>query len=222
MKKTETKEVTTEQNCVVKAPNLRVAEFIIEGVSPYVQQAFSAEAMQMIMEKQMAGSQAKKKNAKEAKDFDKRYQQSMHRTEDGTVGIPAPAFRNAMISACRLVGFKMTLAKLSVEVEADGFDVSDGTPLVFFTKGEPEKAIHHVRLATGVCDLAVRAMWKPGWRANLRVRYDADQFTMQDLANLLLRAGLQVGIGCGRPDSRTSNGCGWGKFQLVVGVSSNS
>jgi hypothetical protein len=32
-----------------------------------------------------------------------------------------------------------------------------------------------------------------------------------------LRAGLQVGIGCGRPDSRTSNGCGWGKFQIVNG-----
>jgi hypothetical protein len=211
-------QTANDAQCVVRAPNLRVAEFIIEGVSPYVQQAFSAEATQMIMEKQMAGSQAnKKKGGKEAKDFDKRYQQAMHRTEKGELGIPAPAFRNAMISACRLVGFKMTLAKLSVEVDADGFDAADGTPLVFFVKGEPEKAIHHVRLATGVCDLAVRAMWRAGWRAKLRVRYDADQFALQDLANLLLRAGLQVGIGCGRPDSRTSNGCGWGKFQIVNG-----
>ncbi len=205
----------TDSACVVRAPNLQVAEFIIEGVSPYVQQTFSAEAMQMIMAKQMAGSQAKKKNAKEAKDFDLRYEQAKHRTDDGATGIPAPAFRNAMISACRLVGFKMTLAKLSVEVDADGYDAADGTPLVFFTRGEPEKVVHHVRLATGVCDLAVRAMWKPGWQAKLRVRFDADQFAVQDLANLLMRAGLQVGIGCGRPDSRTSNGCGWGKFKIV-------
>lgn len=206
-----------EQPCVIKAPNLRVAEFVIEGESPYVQHAFSKKAADMMMEKQMAGSQAKKRNAKEAKDFDAKYQEALHRTADGQVGIPAPAFRNAMISACRLVGFKMTLAKMSVEVDADGFDAADGTPLVFFVKGEPEKAIHHVRLATGVCDLAVRAMWKPGWRAKLRVRFDADQFTVTDLANLLLRAGLQVGIGCGRPDSRTSNGCGWGKFKIVNG-----
>ena len=35
-------ETANDAQCVVKAPNLRVAEFLIEGVSPYVQQAFSA------------------------------------------------------------------------------------------------------------------------------------------------------------------------------------
>jgi hypothetical protein len=32
--------------------------------------------------------------------------------------------------------------------------------------------------------------------------------------NLMLRAGQQVGIGEGRPDSPNSNGLGWGRFAL--------
>jgi len=34
------------------------------------------------------------------------------------------------------------------------------------------------------------------------------------LTNLLARAGLQVGIGEGRPDSKNSAGMGWGLFQI--------
>ena len=57
-------------------------------------------------------------------------------------------------------------------------------------------------------------MWQTGWEAALRVQYDADQFTRHDVTNLLVRVGLQVGIGEGRPDSRKSNGQGWGLFDV--------
>jgi hypothetical protein len=46
------------------------------------------------------------------------------------------------------------------------------------------------------------------------VRFDADQFTLRDIANLLLRAGMQVGVGEGRPDSKKSCGMGWGTFEI--------
>jgi len=35
--------------------------------------------------------------------------------------------------------------------------------------------------------------------------------------NLLHRAGLQVGIMEGRPDSKDSCGCGWGTFKIANG-----
>ena len=41
--------------------------------------------------------------------------------KDGTASMSL-RFVSALISACRLVGFKMTLAKLSVFVEEDGRD----------------------------------------------------------------------------------------------------
>jgi hypothetical protein len=56
-------------------------------------------------------------------------------------------------------------------------------------------------------------MWRQ-WTSKVRVAYDADQFTLQDVTNLMSRVGLQVGIGEGRPDSRDSAGLGWGTFKL--------
>jgi hypothetical protein len=155
---------------------------------------------------------ANKGKKREPKNFEAMYESSKHKASGGWCGIPAGAFRNAMISACRLCGFKMTLAKLSVFVQPDGFDELDGTPLVKIV-GTPEQHIMPGRNDNGSVDLRIRAMWR-AWSAVLRVRFDADQFSVDDVGNLLLRAGEQVGVGEGRPDSRDSNGIGWGTFTL--------
>lgn len=197
----------------IKPANIQTAVFKIKGTAPMVQARFSAKAMQAMKEKHLAGSTARKSNKKEARDFESDYEGAFHLSNEGWQGIPASAFRAAMISACRLVGFKMTVAKLSVFIEADGIDKVDGIPLVRF-EGEPEYTELAVRNATGVTDIRVRPMWRE-WSATLRVKYDADQFTAADVTNLLARVGMQVGIGEGRPDSRQSTGLGWGTFELV-------
>lgn len=202
-----------QESLTINPPNFKTAEFTIIGTAPYVQQAFSEKARNAIKFKQEKGSTSNKGTAKEAKDFMECYHNSMHVSKDGWKGIPAGAFRAAMISACRTVGFKMTMAKLSVFVEADGFDKADGTPLVKISKGEPRYCEHMVRIQQTV-DVRARAMWDEGWEAKLRVRFDADQFTLSDLSNLLMRVGVQVGVGEGRPDSKSSAGMGWGTFAL--------
>ncbi len=199
----------------IQPPNMQVAVFRIRGVAPYVQNKFSAKAREQMREKHEAGSTAKKNTKREAKDFEQCYQGAIHKSSEGWIGLPAPAFRNAMISACRMCGFQMTRAKLAVFVLPDGFDETDGQPLVKFVKGEPVYHETYTRNETGVVDLRPRPMWHPGWEADVRVQFDADQFTLQDVANLLLRAGIQVGIGEGRPDSKKSAGMGWGLFEIV-------
>lgn len=209
---------TTNQEAVkvtIPMPNLQRARFRIRGDAPFVQHRFSVKAKEMMIEKQMAGSTGKKGGKREAKDFDACYLGAMYETEDGKHGIPAAAFRCAMISACKIVGFHMTKAKLAVFITAQGFDKDDGTPLVLFTKGEPRKHEAHVRLETGVADIRVRPMWMPGWEADLEVHWDGDIMTQTDIANLLNRAGMQVGVGEGRPDSKKSTGMGWGTFMIV-------
>mgnify|MGYP001580518047 FL=1 len=57
-------------------------------------------------------------------------------------------------------------------------------------------------------------MWREGWEARVRIRYDGDQFSLADVSNLLARAGLQVGVGEGRADSKNSAGIGWGFFAM--------
>lgn len=199
----------------ITAPNFQTAVFTIVGTAPYVQNKFSNKARETIRETQEAGSTAKKGKKREGKNFIEAYEQAQHVTAEGWRGIPAPAFRAGLISACRMAGFQMTRAKLSVFIEADGFDYDDGTPLVRITKGEPRYTEHAVRVGMGTTDLRARAMWDAGWQAVVRVRFDADQFTAEDVANLMLRAGAQVGVGEGRPDSKSSTGMGWGTFTFA-------
>jgi len=202
----------TKKTVRISEPNLKTAIFNIEGISPFVQLRFSEKSKGEILAKHMAGSQAKKGGRKKAKDPDALFEGAMYKVREGWRGIPTSSFRNALISACRLVDFKMTIAKLAFFIEPDGFDAEDGTPLVKIT-GEPRLHIGHVRNATGVIDLRVRAMWE-NWSAQLRVTYDADLFNETDIANLLAKAGLQVGVGEGRPDSKKSAGMGWGQFKV--------
>ena len=203
---------TITQAVQIKPANIQTAIFKIRGTAPLVQARFSEKAKQAMMAKMAMGSQANKSKVKEARDFDEDMRRAMHISEDGWQGIPAGAFRNAMISSCRLVGFKMTLAKLSVFIEADGFDKVDGIPLVKF-EGKPERHEMAARVGIDGTDIRIRPMWRK-WSAAVRVKYDADQFSTQDITNLMQRVGLQVGIGEGRPDSRSSAGLGWGTFEL--------
>ena len=207
--------IQKKQEVVIAAPNFKTGVFRIRGTAPYVQNAFPEKVREMIRLIQEAGPQAKKGKKRDPKDFQACYEGAQHMAVEGWNGIPAPAFRAGMVSACRVVGFAMTRAKLSVFVEADGFDAVDATPLVKILKGKPRYVEHAVKNETGVCDIRARPMWDPGWEADVRVRFDGDQFSMQDVANLLLRVGAQVGIGEGRADSRKSAGMGWGFFELV-------
>jgi hypothetical protein len=202
----------------IKPPKFGDTTVTIVGMAPLVINAFSQKAREQMKAKHVAGSVSRKGQKREPKDFDALYKAAMHVSRDGWLGIPAAAFRNAMISACRIVGFKMTIAKLSVFIHADGYDKVDGTPLVKITKGKPEYVEHAVRNETGVPDIRPRPMWAEGWEARVSVRWDEDQFSVSDVMNLLARVGQQVGIGEGRPDSKNSAGMGWGLFTIKAGL----
>ncbi len=212
---------TTKKNQVevtIKPPKMGSTTITIVGTAPLVMNAFSAKAREEMRRKQEAGSAGRKGTKREPKDFQAAYEAAKHVSREGWIGIPAAAFRTAMISACRLVGFKMTIAKLSVFVHADGYDAVDGTALVQITKGEPKYVEHPVRNESGVADIRPRPMWAEGWEARVSMRWDEDQFTASDVLNLLARVGLQVGICEGRPDSKNSAGMGWGLFDVKRGT----
>jgi len=205
---------TTQETVRIRPPNLRTVKFEVKGTTPLLQAAFSEKATQAIRSKHEAGSTAKGKKVREARDFHADAEAAAHRSTEGWYGIPAAAFRKAMISACRLVDFKMTLAKLSIFTLQDGFDKVSGQPLVKLKVGKPEETVMAVRNATGVVDLRARPMWRE-WGVSLRIRFDADQFTLEDITNLLARVGEQVGIGEGRHDSKDSAGMGYGCFEIA-------
>lgn len=200
-----------EKQVLISAPDFGILELIIEGTAPLVIERFSKKAE--LMAKMQEGQQAKSKKVRTARDYEKDAEDARYRHKDGWEGANAAAFRAGMISACRLVGFKMTLAKLSVFVEADGFDVADGLPIVRIY-GESQTFTAHTRNATGVVDVRSRPQYR-SWACKLRVKFDQQQFSATDIINLIARVGGQVGIGAGRPDSKASAGCGWGTFAVV-------
>jgi hypothetical protein len=198
----------------ISAPKFTVLTVDIEGASPFMQLRFSQKAKEGMMGKMAEGTTARGKKVRAARDFDEDLRQAQYISTEGWNGIPASAFRNASIDVCRMVGFKMTHAKMSIFIEADGFDTYDGTPLVKLqSPAPPERTDMAVRNATGVADIRIRPMWRQ-WSVRLRVRFDEDQFTATDVINLLSRAGLQCGVGEGRPYSKSSNGMGMGMFTV--------
>ena len=178
----------TTETVSIKPLNMQVLACHIVGTAPYMQAKFSQKARTMMEEKMKAGSTAGSKRTRKPRDFQEDFQQAMHASADGWSGIPASAFRNACIDACRMVGYKMTHAKMSIFVEADGYDETDATPLVRIIGGPPEVSVMPTRNATGVADLRARPLWRE-WAAVVRIRFDADQFTIEDVLNLLNRAG---------------------------------
>jgi hypothetical protein len=206
--------MATEKEVVaIKPPKFRTICLEIEGTSPFVQLKFSEKSKAEIRGKHEAGGQSKSKKTRQARDFSQECKDAQHISQDGWVGIPAPAFRSAAIDVCRMVGFKMTHAKMSIFILADGYDKDDGTPLVRLNAGDYEETVMAVRNATGVADLRARPMWRE-WGCYLRVKYDEDQFSADDVVNLVSRSGLQVGVGEGRSFSKSSNGMGWGSFTI--------
>lgn len=204
-----------DEAVTISAPDIRTAEFLIIGTAPLVINAFSEKAQNAIKAKQEAGSTAQSKRGKRApRDFDADLKRALHVSPEGWCGINGMAFKHALVSACRTVNFKMTLAKLGLFIEPESYDVKTGVPLIQILSDKPyEESIMHAPNAYGGFDLRVRPMWRDWWM-KLRVSYDADMFTLSDVANLLMRAGRQVGVGEGRPDSKKSVGQNWGTFKV--------
>lgn len=196
----------------IKAPNFQTVEVNIRGTAPLMIHKFSMKARKQIESKQTAKD--KVKGARAPKDYAAEFNAARYVSKAGWDGFYAGSIRNAMIRAASYGGgLSMTQAKGLVFVVAEGFDADDGTPLVRILGG---KAVHDTRPGrndNGGIDMRNRPRYD-NWSAHLKVSYDADLLSAQDVLNLLARAGESVGIGDGRPGSPNSNGCGFGTFQV--------
>ncbi len=200
----------------ITPPNIKTAVFNIEGTSPLVIHRFSKKSKDQMAATMQAGSQAKKGRKREPADFEALYNEARYISSKNWDGFNASSIRTAMISACRLVGFKMTLAKLSVFVEADDQDKFEPEFGLIRIYGKPRRLESIARVETGQAYVCVRPIYDQ-WSAKVRIRFDADQFSLTDVSNLMSRVGQQIGIGEGRHDSKNSAGMGWGSFRVTNG-----
>lgn len=191
------------------------------GETPLKCLRFSQKKQDELADKHRQGDQAKTKTKKGPKDFESEYEGAKYRCTQKVggkqvtwLGLNASGLRNACVETCRVAGYAMTKAKMSIFAVEDGADDIDGTMLVR-VYGDEEMVVDAVRNASGVIDLRPRVMWRD-WKIIARVRFDEDQFSPSDVLNLLIRVGQQNGLGEGRPNG--TNGCGTGHGLFVVDV----
>ena len=214
-----------EQQFTIRPPDFRVLELEIIGTAPLMMNRFSQKMREKMLADHVAGSAQKGKvKGKPAKDVNELFNNARYVSHEGWDGILCASLRNALIRTCSIVGFKMTSGKQSIFILPDGFDAKEGVPLVRIhgdvvqhkatTNPTPILDDRIVRNANGQPDVRIRPRWD-AWRLVVRVKYDADVFQAQDVVNLMSRAGVQNGLGEGRPFSKNGNGIDFGTFRIA-------
>ena len=208
--------MSNEKEVTIKAPAFQTAVFKLTGTAPLVIHRFSAKTKAQMLAKMEAGKSASSKKNRDPKDIEATYNEARYISKEGWDGFNASAIRCACIDVCRLVNFKMTLAKMSIFCIADGWDATEPQiPLVKII-GKPVMQEDMARVETGQPYVTIRAAYHD-WKANVKIRWDSDQFALADVTNLIMRVGVQCGIGEGRPFSKNSAGMGWGTFDVGGG-----
>ncbi len=201
------------QKIEISPPNFKTVNLRCEGTAPLMTHKFSEKMRKQIEEKQTSKDRTAKK--REPKDYAAEYNAARYISIEKWDGVPAAAFRAAMIAACRNVdGLPMTRAKGAFFILANGHDATDGTPLIRII-GKPVHDTRPVRLESGVADMRNRPRYDD-WAVEIAIQFDADMVSAQDVGNLLARAGTQVGICELRPQGPNSYGGDFGTFRVVT------
>jgi hypothetical protein len=157
-----------------------------------------------------------RKAAKEVRDPKREFLESMYYMPGSKpggkkpkYGLVASGFKKAMVRAAKPIsGIAMTDVNQTIFVhdEADGL-----VPIT--TRKAPRMREDIVQIGKGqgkTPDLRYRGEFEE-WSAKLRIQFDADFFTGEEILNLLSRAGTTVGWGEMRPEK----GYGHGMYQII-------
>jgi hypothetical protein len=164
----------------------------IIGDSPLISHRFSDSQKKAMLDKQMKKAQA----AKEAKNPEKDYAESIYKTRDGKPGFPASGIKGACVAACSFIE-----GMTKVEARGAFYILGDILPI----KGEPRMREDIVRLGGKVADLRYRAEF-PEWSIDLDVLHNPRVISAEAIVNLIENAGFSVGLGDWRPQKNGSFG----------------
>lgn len=199
----EKKLAATEDVTPVKlAPvNKQRVSLRIVGISPLIQHQWGQKALQMMRDKH-AG---KKTKNRDVRDPDAEGREAMYVTDNGKPGIPAMAIKSAIIGAAHKdIGIEKTLVKKSLFIVC-----TDSKLVLEMDCDAPVITEDPVRVGQGSADLRYRPYFHR-WAVDLTFEVDAELLRVEDLLNLIDRAGFGVGIGEWRPEK----GGEYGRFQV--------
>lgn len=179
--------------------NIQSMDIVVIGDTPLICHAWSSKAKKEMLDKQMK----KAKPGKAAKDPEEDFIQSLYPLPDGGFGFPVIAFKNAAVTACTSVdGITKVAARQAFRV---GSTLS-GSELVKIEGAEPEPREDMVRIGMGTADIRYRGQFVSWW-ATVRVRFNANVLSAEQIVNLFNTAGFGVGVGEWRMERDGQFGC---------------
>ena len=179
---------------VIALPRLdiKIIQIQIKGDSPLICHAWSEKAKKQMLDAQMK----KAKQAKEAKDPEQDYRDSLYPHPDGGYGFPAVAFKNAAVDACsHIAGVTKVEARGAFHIIGDMVKI----------EGKPRPREDMVRVGMGSADIRYRGEFRE-WEAQLTLRYNANVLSAEQIVNLFNTAGFAIGVGEWRPQKDGSYG----------------
>lgn len=191
-----------ENQVIIKEFNIREISIPIHGITPLIVNHKPIELIDKLLAKSTKAASA----GREPQDIDKEYNQSKYISKDGWEGIPASAFKSAMIRAAKLCGMVMIDTATSISIVAD----CNETQLIHI-EGESEMLLEAIPLKPSGMLVSSRAIYKE-WSAILTVRYNAGMISMEQVCQLIQAAGFGVGIGAKRPEKTNYE---YGKWELM-------
>ena len=201
-----TKEIEEAPETGVRlVPVLRsIVEVPIVGLTPVIPHKWSEKALRLMRESQ-SGNKARAKH--EPKVPEDEAEASLYRLPDGRPGMPATAFKAAMVGAARLFqGVTMVTLKSSIFVQGEGPDQ------LVALEGDMHLREDTPRNATGVVDLRYRYAFWP-WSALIRVEFLTAVVDLDSIYTLVDAAG-NGGVGDWRPSAPKSLTGTFGRFEV--------
>jgi hypothetical protein len=172
--------------------DVRRMQITLIGDSPLICNAWSKKAKSMILRKQMK----EPAQAKQAKDPERDYHESLYPIGTDAYGFPAVAFKSAAVDACSHVdGITKVQARGAFHLIGDMVPVN----------GTPRPREDMVRVGMGVADIRYRGEFET-WDVTLEVRYNASVLSAAQIVHLFNVVGFAIGVGEWRPERNGSMG----------------
>jgi hypothetical protein len=203
----------------------------ILGIRPLIVHAWDPKVQAEMLAKQMKlpvkGAKQRERNPQAE------FEAAMYRIPEelgGGYGVPAAAFKQSFVDACRHVDIAMTVATgafhvRGIEVEQPPVMLKDsaGNPIEVGEKSmeiipiygtEPTMRMDMVRLEGGSADMRFRPQFKE-WRCLVPVQIAKGTLTVQQVTDLANRAGFHCGICEWRPFSKKSKNGSYGMYKVA-------
>jgi len=168
-------------------PNIQVLDVTLIGDSPLIVHKWSEKAKKQIRDKQTKKATA----GREAKNPEQDFKDSLHITPEGDYGFPVIGIKAAAVTACTSTGaITKVAARQAFHIDGE-YAVIEGS--------EPTMREDMVKVGMGTADIRYRGQYWP-WRTTVRIRFNGNVMSAEQILNLLNTAGFGVGIGEWRPE----------------------